>query len=192
MPLCQLAEGNSRGLHARPSSPALFLEEGEGKMKVVFQKCRETWMDREDRWGNREGQRSNPLSRAATSPGSPFLSPRITLVGKWSRWEAWCAHGHSRTVVYVAKTVSFSTAFRQVRTHRCPFSQPHPHRPKRGQTEKASHAGVMPHPGVKAEVEWTRDSTEHTGEDSQGDGCRGVAMNCIGGRKTSAREIQET
>lgn len=79
------ASGDSRGPSTRPSSPALFLEEGgEGEMKVGFPKSRETWMGREGHWGNTEGQRDRPPSRAAASLGSPFRSPG----------SPWWANGH--------------------------------------------------------------------------------------------------
>lgn len=102
-----------------PSCPHTRAE--ERKTKAVISEA-----DKHRRVGRvsrgREMPRSRSLPGATASLGNPFPSPRVTQVGRRLWWEAWCAHGDTRAVAYVAKTVSFSTAFRQVRTHRCPFS----------------------------------------------------------------------
>lgn len=51
-------------------------------------------------------------------------------------------------------------------THRCPSSSPHPPHPRGGRTGEATHVGVMPHTGLKAEVE-SRDDEVSKGTVSQ-------------------------
>lgn len=105
-------------------------------------------------------QGSRPPPRAATSLGNPFISPRVIQVGGWLWSEAWSARGDSQTVAQAAKRGPFLTEL---------IDAPPPTLippPKRGQTGEATHVGVTPHSGLKAEVE-SRDDEVSRGKVSR-------------------------
>lgn len=118
-------EGDSRGL--RGCQPTT-LPEGPadphggrrrtGNLKCCFGKAGKCGRAGRITGGPERGREADPYPGLRPAWATPSAVPGGPMVMAM----AWHVHGDSGTVVYVARRASFSTAFPQVGTHRCPFS----------------------------------------------------------------------